>query len=319
MSAKGESKLLDWLLNQGWVKILQNFLRSLSPWGVEGMNLYDVLRFFIFGLTKGSVSTRAAAISFRLLVAVFPAIILMLSILPHTPLTTEDVMDMLQLFFPGETVILLEQTINDLLDKTQGTILSIGFVLTLVYASSSVKAVLLGFNESYLIEKKDSTWYSSLISIVILIGLALMIGVAVILIGFSGQGLSWLNSEGILPGDLVPWLNIARWTLSLLLVYFSVSILYHFGNPDADKWRTITPGATMSTLLIVVISIAFSAIITYLDSYNRLYGSIGTFLVLLVWVNANSSVLILGFEFNASVHKARNQANRNLQTHKKES
>ena len=58
-------------------------------------------------------------------------------------------------------------------------------------------------------------------------------------------------------------------------------------------------------------------IITYLDSYNRLYGSIGTFLALLVWVNANSSVLLLGFEFNASIHKARNRATKILETKNK--
>lgn len=308
MSAKKESKLKAWLLQQSEVIKLQSFLRELSPWGVEGMNLYDVLRFFVKGLVNGSVSIRSAAISFRLLVAVFPAIILLLSILPYTPLRAEDVIDMLRIFFPGETVVIFEQTVEDLLDKTQGTLMSITFVLTLIYASSSINAILSGFNASYLIENKGSTWYSSLMSIVLMIVLVLMLGFAVLLIGFSGQAISWLYAEGLLPGEVVLWLNVVRWLLSLLLVYFSVSILYHFGNPDTDKWRTLTPGATMSTILIVIISIAFSWIITYLDSYNRLYGSIGTFLALLVWVNANSSVLLLGFEFNASVHKARNQA-----------
>ena len=308
MSAKKESKLKTWLLQQSVVIKLQSFLRELSPWGVEGMNLYDVLRFFVKGLVNGSVSIRSAAISFRLLVAVFPAIILLLSILPYTPLRAEDVIDMLRIFFPGETVVIFEQTFEDLLDKTQGTLMSITFVLTLIYASSSINAILSGFNASYLIENKGPTWYSSLMSIVLMIVLVLMLGFAVLLIGFSGQAISWLYAEGLLPGEVVLWLNVVRWLLSLLLVYFSVSILYHFGNPDTDKWRTLTPGATMSTILIVIISIAFSWIITYLDSYNRLYGSIGTFLALLVWVNANSSVLLLGFEFNASVHKARNQA-----------
>ena len=308
MSANQNSKFKTWLIQKEIVISIQKFLRGLSPWGVEGMNLYDVLRFFFTGLINGSVSIRSAAISFRLLVAVFPAIILLLSILPLTPLQSDDVIDMLRIFFPGETVILFEQTVQDLLDKTQGTLLSITFVLTLVYASSSINAILSGFNASPLIENKGSTWYSSLVSIVLLVVLVLMLGLAVLLIGFSGQAISWLYAEGLLPGEVVLWLNVVRWILSLLLVYFSVSILYHFGNPDTDRWRTLTPGATMATILIVIISIVFSWIITYLDSYNRLYGSIGTFLALLVWVNANSSVLLLGFEFNASVHKARNQA-----------
>ncbi len=314
MSANKDSKFKTWLVQHSLVVKIQEFLREISPWGVEGMNLYDVLRFFVTGLINGSVSIRAAAISFRLLVAVFPVIILLLSILPYTPLRAEDVIDVLRIFFPGETVTLFEQTVQDLLDKTQGTLLSITFILTLIYASSSINAILTGFNASYLIENKGNTWYSSLVSILLLVVLVLLLGFSVLLIGFSGQAISWLYSEGLLPGEIILWLNIVRWLLSLLLVYFSVSILYHFGNPDTDKWRTLTPGASMATILIVIISIAFSWIITYLDSYNKLYGSIGTFLALLVWVNANSSVLLLGFEFNASVHKARNQATKKLKT-----
>ena len=307
------NKITKWTESSAIVKRTKFFLRSLSPWGVEGMNLYDVFRFFGLGLINGSVSIRAASISFRLLLAIFPAMILLLSVLPHTPLETNDVMDALLLFFPGETVSLFELTVNDLLEKSHVSILSIGFVLTVIYASSSVNAILAGFNASYLLEKKGSPMLYYLISLFLLVILVVMLGVAVLLIGFSGQGLTWLSNNGWLPGELVPWLNIARWTMSLILVYFSVSILYHFGNPDRDKWRTFTPGATMTTILIVLLSVGFGAFITYLDSYNRLYGSLGTFLLLLVWVNANSSILLLGFEFNVSVHKARNEAKSNLQ------
>ena len=307
------NKITKWTESSAIVKRTKFFLRSLSPWGVEGMNLYDVFRFFGLGLINGSVSIRAASISFRLLLAFFPAMILLLSVLPHTPLETNDVMDALLLFFPGETVSLFELTVNDLLEKSHVSILSIGFVLTVFYASSSVNAILAGFNASYLLEKKGSPMLYYLISLFLLVILVVMLGVAVLLIGFSGQGLTWLSNNGWLPGELLPWLNIARWTMSLILVYFSVSILYHFGNPDRDKWRTITPGATMTTILIVLLSLGFGAFITYLDSYNRLYGSLGTFLLLLVWVNANSSILLLGFEFNVSVHKARNEARSNLQ------
>ena len=302
-----------WIESNSIVKRTKFFLRSISPWGVEGMNLYDVLRFFGLGLINGSVSIRAASISYRILLAFFPAIILLLSILPHTPLETNDVMDALLLFFPGETVSLFELTVNDLLEKSHISILSIGFVLTAFYASNSVNAILTGFNASYLLEKKGNPMLYYFISLLLLVILVVMLGVAVFLIGFSGQGLTWLSNKDLLPGELLPWLNIARWTMSLILVYFSVSILYHFGNPDRDRWRTITPGATMTTILIVLLSVGLGAFITYLDSYNRLYGSLGTFLLLLVWVNANSSILLLGFEFNVSVHKARNEARSNLQ------
>ena len=78
-----EGPLFKWLASRQLVQRLQAFLRTLQPWGQEGMNVYDVLRFFSVGLITGSVATRGAAISFRLFLAFFPAVIFLLSVLPH--------------------------------------------------------------------------------------------------------------------------------------------------------------------------------------------------------------------------------------------
>ena len=124
-NSDSKNTFLNWVGSRKAVINVQKFLRQKSLWGVEGMNLYDVLRFFGLGLINGSVSIRAASISFRLLLAFFPAMILLLSLLPHTPLDSNAVMDALLLLFPGETVNLFEQTVTDLLDKSYGSVLSI--------------------------------------------------------------------------------------------------------------------------------------------------------------------------------------------------
>ena len=166
--------------------------------------MYDVLRFFLVGLIDGAVATRAAAISFRLFLAFFPAVIFVLSVLPHTPLETEAVMDALRLLFPGDTVSLFEQTVEDLLGKTQGALLSVGFVLTLYYASSSVHAVLSGFNESALLDQKGNPWLIRIWSMFLLVLLVVLLGIAVLLIGFSGDS----RAVG-LPNKSSQW---KRWT-----------------------------------------------------------------------------------------------------------
>ena len=143
------------------------------------------------------MATRAAAISFRLFLAFFPAVIFLLSVLPHTPLETEAVMDALLLLFPGDTVGLFQQTVEDLLGKTQGALLSVGFVLTLYYASSSVHAVLSGFNESALLDQKGNPWLMRIWSMFLLVLLVVLLGVAVLLIGFSGDVLQWASKPGL--------------------------------------------------------------------------------------------------------------------------
>ena len=99
-NSDSKNTFLNWVGSLKAVINVQKFLRQKSLWGVEGMNLYDVLRFFGLGLINGSVSIRAASISFRLLLAFFPAMILLLSLLPHTPLDSNAVMDALLLLFP---------------------------------------------------------------------------------------------------------------------------------------------------------------------------------------------------------------------------
>ena len=95
---------------------------------------------------------------------------------------------------------------------------------------------------------------------------------------------------------------------AVALIYSSVTLLYNVGHWDRLKWRTATPGAAMTTLLMVLLSVGFSFFIAQLNTYNRLYGSLGTLMLALVWVNANSAVLLLGFELDASIEKARREA-----------
>ena len=195
-----DGPLFRWLAQHATVLRVKALLRRFQPWGQEGMNAYDVVRFFLVGLVNGAVATRAAAISFRLFLAFFPAVIFVLSVLPHTPLETEAVMDALRLLFPGDTVSLFEQTVEDLLSQTQGALLSVGFILSLYYASSSVHAVLSGFNESALLEQKGNPWLIRVWSMFLLILLVVLLGLAVLLIGFSGDALMWASDRGLLLG-----------------------------------------------------------------------------------------------------------------------
>mgnify|MGYP001175575085 FL=1 len=297
--------LFKWISKRKAFLRARRMLRRIHPWGPKEMNLYDVVRYFAVGILNGSVATRSAAISFRLFLAFFPAMIVLLSIVPYTPLSTEDVLGSLELLFPGETVELFEQTVTDLLDQRQGALLSVGFVLLLFYASSSVNAILTGFGESFHMERRPDWVVFRLLSVLLLLVLSLLLGVAVLLAGFAGDVLVWAESRNWLDAEALPWLTVARWMVSLALVYTSVNILYHAGNRERDRRFAFSVGASMATVLIVFFSLGFSYFIEQFNSYNRLYGSLGTLLVTLVWLNSNSSVLLLGFELDAAIHRAR--------------
>jgi membrane protein len=138
--------------------------------------------------------------------------------------------------------------------------------------------------------------------------LGVFLGVAVLLVGFAGDALVWAESRDWISSEAVPWLILVRWMLAVGLIYASVNVLYQVGNQDRKKWIWRSVGTSVATAMIILLSLGFSYFIGQFASYNKLYGSLGTLLITLVWVNANSTMLLLGFELDASIIRAQREA-----------
>lgn len=304
---------LIWLRNLPLVRSVSGFTKRLRPWGFEGLSLYYVMVFFFEGLKKGGISTRAAAISFRLFLAVFPVIILLLSLIPYVPIDNfqDNLFAGLEGMMPGDSFTLFESTLDDLINHKHNGVVSIGFILLVFYASNSVNAVLMGLNGSYNLEQKGNPIFLRLASILLMFLLGLLLVVAVALIALSGGFFDYLIQEEILTNEsTVVLLQVAKWLISGALVYFSISIIYNTGNFRKRRWKWFSAGSSFATLFFILTSVGFAWFVNNVASYNRLYGSLGTLMVLLIWVNFNSMILLLGFELNTSIHRARRDADK---------
>lgn len=300
-------KILKSIIDSRLVQLSLALARKFHPPGFEGLSLFAVAKFFVEGLQKGALTTRAAAISFRFFLAVFPVIIMLLSLIPLIPVPDfqENLFASIRDFFPGDTFTLVEETVGDLLNKSHNTVFSIGFILSLIYASNSVNAILLGFNGSYNLESRGNPMVLRLVSLVLMILLGLFIVIAVALIMFSGMAFEKALDLGWLDQDSVILLQIAKWFLSVFLIYGTITILYNIGDFQYKKWKTFSAGSTLTTILFILTSLAFAWFVNNFSSYNKLYGSLGTFLLLLIWLNLNSTILLIGFELNTSIAKAK--------------
>lgn len=296
-------------MHKSFVKKTIAFLKDLKPPGFQGLSLWYVLKFFAEAVYKGQLATRASAISFRLFLAFFPGIIMLLTLIPFIPIENfqDSLFDSLRGFFPGDTFSLFESTLDDLINKKHNALLSIGFILTIYYASNSVNAVLVGFNASYHLDEKGNVWIMRIASIVLIFVLGLLMTVAVIILAFSGYLFTYLHELGII-GDrgYLPILNFAKWVISVFLVYAIISTLYYVGvGKRWRKWRFFNVGATFATLIFVITSLAFAYFVNNFAQFNKLYGSLGTLMVLLIWLNFNCMIVLLGFELNVSIRKAK--------------
>ncbi len=285
----------------GWAK-------RIVPPGFEGFNLYQISRFFFSALAEGDLVTRASAISFKLFVAFFPAVIVLLTLIPFIPIEDfqEKLLGSFEEMLPGEVYRFIETTLHDLLVKKHGTLLSISFLVGVFVASNSIDAILRGFSGS----TNLTTWHSPikqrLLSLGLLLALPLLIVLSIPVLALGGTAIRTLNDLGVFTSDLQVFaLFTAKWLVSILLVLTFVSLLYSAGDPTTSRFRIVTPGALLAVILILVVSQALGFVFSHITDYNALYGSIGAILAVQLWIYVNMIVLLIGYELNTSIMRAR--------------
>jgi len=290
-------------------------MKRFHPWGFEGLSLYAVMKFFIEGVQKGALSTRSAAISFRLFLAIFPLLIVLVMVIPYVPIDNFKVIlfENIRFYFPGDSFVWIEQTLEQLFFRQHDGLLSFAFVLVLFYASNSVNAILQGFNGSYNIEKRGNILVVRGASVVLMLILSFLMTLAVALILFSGKVFGYLLEIDILPSQGVVYLlEVAKWLITVLLIYSTISTLYNAGDMRRKRWKIFSAGASFATLFFVISSLVFAWFVTDVVNYTEAYASLGSIMVLLIWMNFVSTILLLGFELNASIHRAKRSHNEEL-------
>lgn len=279
--------------------------RNIRLPGFEGITLWQVLRLFIIGISRGQITTRAASVCFFLLLAVPPTIIVLISFVPYLPIENfnERLLVYTAQFLPQDAADIFRTTYNDLMERDYNTLLSISFLLALFYASNSMKSVLKGFGHSVHMLKKIPGWKQQIISLGLLLGFTLLMAIAMGTITLSGIIVEYLQGTGLLAEEIwVALLGVIRWIVIFLLFIMIISTLYNVGNPARTRWRVFTPGALLSSIGLIVVSLLFAWYVNNFGNYNKFYGSVGTILVIMLWLYFNIVVLLLGFELNASIY-----------------
>ncbi len=218
---QAQNKWVKRILSLKGVKKTIQFLKQVKPPGFQGLSLWYVSSFFVEAVVKGQLATRASAISFRLFLAFFPAIIMLLTLIPFIPIDNfqASLFDSIRGFFPGDTFSLFEETLDDLINQKHSALLSLGFVLVIYYASNSINAILIGFNDSYHIEEKNHPVMMRIASIILIFVLGFFMLLAVLIMVFSGTLFNYLHEIRII-GDrgYLPILNFAKWVVSVSLI-----------------------------------------------------------------------------------------------------
>ncbi len=294
--------------------------KNIEPPGFEGFSLYEISRFFFQAVDEGNLITRASAISFRVFMAFFPAIIVLLTLIPFVPITNfqDRLLDTFYEMLPSDVYMFIESTLHDLVVKKHTTLLSVSFVIGVFFASNSVNAILLGFSGSTNLNRWHSAFKQRMLSLWVLIALSVLLMMVIPLITLSGLAIRTLVEVGFFGSFIqVVVVFFIKWAITVLLVILCVALLFNAGYMRDKRFRIFTPGAILSVFLIMLVSEALAFVFTNITDYNALYGSIGAILAVQVWIYLNMIVLLIGFELNTSIARAHRLRSEKLELRQK--
>ena len=168
--------------------------------------------------------------------------------------------------------------------------------------TNGINAIFTGFEFSYHTTINRSIIRQYLVALGTSIIIALMLLFSVIAFVYLTYIIEDLKAIGIFSDNLY-WAQIGRYLVFVLLIYNAVATLYYFGTKEGRNSRYFSVGAFFTTLLIMLTTFLFSIYIENFSTYNKLYGSIGALLILMVYIWINANILLLGFELNASINR----------------
>ncbi len=285
-----------------------NVIRNARLPGFEGAPLELVARLIVQGLFgRGVLVTRASSIAFNMLMALLPATIFLFTLIPFIPIPNfqTELVRLFENMFPVAAYSLLETTIVDVITNKSGTLLVLMFIATIIFSTNGIHALMHAFNVSAHDFESRSWLQQRKIAVFLLIFILVMFYASSALIILSRSVVDRLVELGVLKLNLVYYvIMVFKWILIVAMLFFAIATMYYLVPARKKDFRYISPGSILATTLFIITSLAFSAYVNNFGQYNKLYGSIGTLIIILIWLYLNSVALLVGFELNVSIRAA---------------
>ncbi|GAB2688941.1 YihY/virulence factor BrkB family protein [Mucilaginibacter koreensis] len=287
-----------------WYRYFVEWTKTVYLPGFRPLPLHTVSVFFFKEIQQESLANKASTLAFNFMLALFPATIFLFTLIPYIPIShfQDNLLQLLRVILPSNTYLALRGTLDDMVKHQNGKLLSFGFVSALYFAANGVYTLMRAFNKSSLITETRSWVKRRSISLLltVMISFAFMLAISVLIAGL--RLLKFFKSKVFSHGSFWAVLvTMSRWLVVIAIFYVTVSILYRYGPAHKRRWKFSSPGSILATTLAVITSLGFSYYINHFSSYNKIYGSIGTLIVMMLWLYLNSFIILIGFELNASI------------------
>jgi len=280
--------------------------------GKHEISLFFLISLYIQSFKKNEIYERSSGVAYNFTLALFPGIIFLITLIPYIPIPNlyQNIISQI-----GDLALFdqVTSTISDVINKPRGNLLSFSVVLSLYLSNNGMLSLISAFNKIYKTVEKRGFFKTRLISFALTLMLILSIFIAVALLIGGQIVLNKLLERGLLNRDVLLFGIISlRFFVIFIMFLLTISSIYYFAPALHKRWKFISPGSLVSTILIIIVSYGFSFYINNFGTYNKLYGSIGAMIALMVWQFVISFILLSGFELNASLARAEREQKKKL-------
>ncbi|HXW93132.1 MAG TPA: YihY/virulence factor BrkB family protein [Terriglobales bacterium] len=282
--------------------------RRESTWNLGGLTPQQLTRAVIHGMVEDDLSGRAAELAYNFILALFPLMILLLSLFGlfavHRAALLHRFLSYVSDLLPPAAFDLFRTTVSEIVRTTGGGKLTFSIILTLWFASGGISSMMSTLNAAYRVRETRSFLRYRALALGLTIAISVLL-VSALLLVLAGRNLSELLAAHLgleTAGVIVSY--VSQWITVLFFLSLSFSLIYYFGpNLPQQHWHWITPGSIFGLLLWLAASSALRAYLHFFNSYSKTYGSLAAVMILLLWLYVAGLAFLMGGEINANLER----------------
>lgn len=291
------TKIKEKLMRIPFIRFAISWSKKHSVPGFRGIPIYFVVRSFVFGLTAENPIDRAAAMTFKFFMALFPAILFLCTLIPLVPINgfQDRLLQNYQALMPPQVSFLLHQTVEQVVKQANTGLMSVSFLVAFFFSTNGIVGMIRAMNASAHISEPGDRIRLKALGILLFVFAITVVSIVLLILSRK------LISNVVAAGGERFVIDIVRIVILYGIILLVISLIYY--SAPAKKFRLgfISPGAFFACNLSILSSVVLATFFANFDRYNTLYGTLGSIPIFLIWIFVNCLVMLAGFELNASI------------------
>lgn len=280
-----------------------------SLWKLGGLKWKTLAKRVWADIGKDDILGRAAQLSYYFLLALFPLLLFLMSVIgllvgEGTGLR-HSLFNYLGKVLPGSALDLVSTTVFEVSNASGGGKISFGILAALWAASNGMGAISESLNVAYHVKETRPWLKQRLIAVGLTLALAVLILAALTIVLGGGRIADLLANTYALGGGFTLAWKILQWPIVLFFLFLAFALIYYWAPDLRDQdWRWITPGSVVAVFLWLLISFGFRLYLHFFNSYSKTYGSLGAVIILMLWFYFTGAAILIGGEVNSDIEAA---------------